>query len=60
MLLRRIVVGALAAFLSFAATASVRAADDGGILVFGGTGRLGSDIVNLLVKAGQDVTVFAR
>lgn len=31
-----------------------------GVIVFGGTGRLGSDIVKLLVEAGEDVTVFAR
>lgn len=32
-----------------------------GILVFGGTGRLGSEIVKQLINAGeQDVTVFAR
>lgn len=32
----------------------------GPILVFGGTGKLGSEIVKLLVAAGEDVTVFAR
>ncbi|MBL8630411.1 MAG: NAD(P)H-binding protein [Rhodospirillaceae bacterium] len=31
-----------------------------GVIVFGGTGRLGSDIVKLLVQAGEDVTVFTR
>ncbi len=35
-------------------------AKDGGVIVFGGTGRLGSDIVKLLVQAGEDVSVFAR
>lgn len=35
-------------------------AKDGGVIVFGGTGRLGSDIVKLLVHAGEEVTVFAR
>ena len=30
------------------------------ILVFGGTGRLGSDVVKVLVEEGHDVTVFAR
>ena len=33
---------------------------DGDILVFGGTGQLGSDIVKELVEAGHAVTVFAR
>ena len=33
---------------------------DGGILVFGATGQLGSEIVQALVKAGQPVTVFTR
>jgi uncharacterized protein YbjT (DUF2867 family) len=31
-----------------------------GVIVFGGTGRLGSDIVKLLVQADEDVSVFAR
>jgi uncharacterized protein YbjT (DUF2867 family) len=30
------------------------------VLVFGGTGRLGSDIVKALVRDGHSVTVFAR
>lgn len=30
------------------------------VLVFGGTGRLGSDIVKALVADGHDVTVFSR
>ena len=33
---------------------------DGGVLVFGGTGRLGSEVVKALVEAGEAVTVFAR
>lgn len=33
---------------------------DGGVIVFGGTGRLGAPIVKLLVASGDDVTVFAR
>ena len=35
-------------------------ASDGGILVFGGTGQLGSEIVKDLVEADEDFTVFAR
>lgn len=35
-------------------------AADGGVLVFGGTGQLGSEIVKDLVEAGEDVTVLAR
>lgn len=35
-------------------------AKDGGVLVFGGTGRLGAPIAKLLVQAGEDVTIFAR
>jgi len=34
--------------------------DDEGVIVFGGTGRLGAPIVKLLVESGEDVTVFAR
>jgi uncharacterized protein YbjT (DUF2867 family) len=33
---------------------------DGDVLVFGGTGKLGSDIVKELVADGRSVTVFAR
>lgn len=32
----------------------------GGVLLFGGTGRLGAPIAKLLVAAGEDVTVFVR
>jgi uncharacterized protein YbjT (DUF2867 family) len=35
-------------------------AADAGVLVFGGTGRLGSEVVHALVADGQSVTVFAR
>ncbi len=35
-------------------------AADGGVLVLGGTGQLGSEIVKDLVEAGDDVTVMAR
>ncbi len=33
---------------------------DGGVLLFGGTGRLGVPIARLLVAAGESVTVFVR
>lgn len=35
-------------------------AADGGILVLGGTGQLGSEIVKDLVEAGEDVSVLVR
>jgi len=35
-------------------------ASDGGILVFGGTGQLGSEIVKDLIEADEKFTVFAR
>jgi uncharacterized protein YbjT (DUF2867 family) len=35
-------------------------AKDGAVLVFGGTGKLGAEIVKLLVASGDDVTVFVR
>lgn len=35
-------------------------ADSGGVLLFGGTGRLGVPIAKLLVASGEDVTVFVR
>jgi len=36
------------------------AAGRGGVLLFGGTGRLGAPIAKLLVAAGEPVTVFVR
>lgn len=33
---------------------------DGGVLVFGGTGKLGSEVVKDLVEAGETVTVLSR
>ncbi len=33
---------------------------DGGVLILGGTGQLGSEVVKDLVAAGEDVTVLAR
>lgn len=52
----------LSLFLQPAAAFAQSAAPiaDGGILVFGATGQLGSDIVQVLVKAGKPVTVFNR
>ncbi len=48
----------------FAEAADAEAADaeaaDGGVLVLGGTGKLGSEIVKDLVEAGDDVTVLVR
>ena len=35
-------------------------AQQAGVLVFGGTGRLGAPIVELLLEAGESVTVFTR
>lgn len=41
-------------------TTYASAAQDGGVLVFGGTGQLGSEIVKDLVATGETVTVLAR
>lgn len=46
------------AILLFTTMAMAEAGDKA--LVFGGTGRLGAPIAQLLVEAGYDVTVFAR
>ncbi|MFW2404334.1 MAG: NAD(P)H-binding protein [Gammaproteobacteria bacterium] len=43
-----------------AATATAGSHEGEQVLVFGGTGRLGAPIVELLVAAGYPVTVFAR
>jgi len=37
-----------------------QAKPDAGVLVFGGTGQLGAEIVKRLVADGEDVTVFVR
>ena len=55
---RAIFVAALAALLFPALVWA--APKDGSVLVFGGTGKLGSDIVKSLVAVGEDVTVFVR
>jgi uncharacterized protein YbjT (DUF2867 family) len=54
-----IATGALLGLAALPATAQ-DVASNGGVLVFGGTGRLGAPIVKLLLQAGEDVTVFAR
>ena len=41
-------------------TLGVTAAVANGVLVLGGTGQLGADVVELLLDAGEKVTVFAR
>lgn len=46
--------------IAFAFSPIAAFANDGGVIVFGGTGRLGAPIVKLLVAAGEDVTVFTR
>lgn len=50
---------AVAVALAYWGTSSVDARD-GGVLVLGGTGQLGSEIVKDLVAAGEKVTVLAR
>jgi len=50
---RVVIVIALMQMIDGAAVAS-------DVLVFGGTGRLGSEVVKVLVKKGEQVTVFAR
>ncbi len=63
--MKRLITTVLLSFLSTAcafATAAqpAPAIKDGGVLVFGATGLLGSDIVQALTKAGKSVTVFVR
>lgn len=43
-----------------AGPATVAAADSASVLVFGGTGRLGSEVVKALLEDNHRVTVFAR
>ena len=51
----------LGALLLFALPFTGNAApEDGDVLVFGGTGQLGSEVVKALVASGHSVTVFAR
>jgi uncharacterized protein YbjT (DUF2867 family) len=58
----RIVAALLLAFVIFSIppTAAAQSNADRHVLVFGGTGRLGSEIVERLIAAGYPVTVFAR
>jgi uncharacterized protein YbjT (DUF2867 family) len=50
----------LTALLAVSAAAVGKADENNRVLVFGGTGRLGAPIVELLVQAGYAVTVFTR
>lgn len=57
----RLLAGALALGLIIPGwSTSPAAARDGGVLVLGGTGQLGSEIVKDLVEAGEKTTVLAR
>jgi uncharacterized protein YbjT (DUF2867 family) len=50
----------VAFILSFFALSTAARAADAGVLVLGGTGQLGSEIVKALVAAGENVSVLAR
>ena len=50
----------LAALIGVCSAFGLWAEDPGRVLVFGGTGQLGSEVVQRLVEAGEDVVVFAR
>ncbi len=56
----RTLTSSLMAALLAIAIAPLAFAKEGGVLLFGGTGRLGVPIAQLLVAAGEDVTVFVR
>ncbi|MDX2142808.1 MAG: NAD(P)H-binding protein [Rhodospirillaceae bacterium] len=51
---------AMAALLGFAAPAPAQDIKPGGVMVAGGAGLLGSDIVKLLLAKGETVSVFVR
>lgn len=55
---RRIVLLALSCVMS--SPGLLHGAGQGSVLVFGGTGQLGADVVQRLVAAGEDVVVFVR
>jgi uncharacterized protein YbjT (DUF2867 family) len=46
--------------LAFAGCAAKKTVEPGGVLVFGGAGRTGAEIVRLLLSRGESVTVFVR
>jgi uncharacterized protein YbjT (DUF2867 family) len=48
------------AFIASSFAAQAVKAENGAVLVFGGTGQLGAEVVKALLSAGHDVTVFAR
>jgi uncharacterized protein YbjT (DUF2867 family) len=50
----------VAFILGFFAVSTAARAADGGVLVLGGTGQLGSEVVKALVAAGEGVSVLAR
>ncbi len=58
-LLRRTFIAALTACFAFTSNNAI-AQTKGPILVLGGTGQLGAEVVKLLVAKGEDVTVFVR
>lgn len=60
--MKQLAIVLLLSFLSIAGDTANASETDGAtrVLVFGGTGRLGSDIVKQLVADGHEVSVFAR
>jgi len=58
--MRRLTVLCAATLVLWLAGIPGFAAERGGILVLGGTGQLGAEVVRLLVAQGEDVTVLAR
>lgn len=57
---RALLVGIWTVLAGFSLSSTQLRAETGGVLVFGGTGQLGSEIVTRLVARGEDVTVFVR
>ena len=60
MITRRSILAILVVALLNPVVLSAAEPADGDVLVFGGTGRLGSEVVAALLAAGHSVTVFAR